>query len=235
MKEAEWLSATFALLFMREAETIRSDAADQVRDDWRAVAARVACLHRLGPDMPEGVRRWVAPAMAYLDQEDRGASAGGLLDVNNEDVYRAFRGAYTDAGPELRQKLAAAQDVFRGADYYCFEEYMLEEDETSLTYTGPVYAAESAAHCDLIRDIFGNPFHPPTPVCPSILAWNDGCVIKMATRIYEERDFSCESMGVLADALEEAGCGDLVLLGHLRGPVAHWRGCWATDLLTGRV
>jgi hypothetical protein len=41
-------------------------------------------------------------------------------------------------------------------------------------------------------------------------------------------------MPVLADALEDAGCGDAELLGHLRGPGPHARGCFALDLLTGK-
>jgi hypothetical protein len=40
-------------------------------------------------------------------------------------------------------------------------------------------------------------------------------------------------MGVLADALEEAGCTDADLLGHLRGPGPHFRSCWALDLRRG--
>jgi len=39
---------------------------------------------------------------------------------------------------------------------------------------------------------------------------------------------------VLADALEEAGCTDADLLGHLRGPGPHVRGCWVLDLLLGK-
>jgi hypothetical protein len=39
---------------------------------------------------------------------------------------------------------------------------------------------------------------------------------------------------VLADALEEAGCGDEEILGHLRGPGPHVRACWVLDLLLGR-
>jgi hypothetical protein len=38
-------------------------------------------------------------------------------------------------------------------------------------------------------------------------------------------------LAVLADALEDAGCGDAELLGHLRGPGVHVRGCWVVDLL----
>jgi hypothetical protein len=41
-------------------------------------------------------------------------------------------------------------------------------------------------------------------------------------------------LGVLADALEEAGCADEAMLGHLRGPGPHVAGCWAVDALTGR-
>jgi hypothetical protein len=41
-------------------------------------------------------------------------------------------------------------------------------------------------------------------------------------------------LAVLADALEDAGCADADLLGHLRGPGPHIRGCWAVDLLLGK-
>jgi hypothetical protein len=36
------------------------------------------------------------------------------------------------------------------------------------------------------------------------------------------------------DALERAGCTDAELLGHLRGPGPHVRGCWAVDLVLGK-
>jgi hypothetical protein len=36
-------------------------------------------------------------------------------------------------------------------------------------------------------------------------------------------------LAVLADDLEESGCTDGGLLGHLRGPGPHVRGCWAVD------
>ncbi len=41
-------------------------------------------------------------------------------------------------------------------------------------------------------------------------------------------------LAILADALEEAGCADPELLGHLRGPGSHVRGCWAVDAVLGR-
>jgi hypothetical protein len=64
------------------------------------------------------------------------------------------------------------------------------------------------------------------------LAWEGGAAVRLARAIYEGRDFA--GMPVLADALEDAGCEDEVILGHLRGPIAHALGCWALDALLGR-
>ncbi len=83
----------------------------------------------------------------------------------------------------------------------------------------------------LIRDIFGNPFRP-VGLDPAWLTWHDGLLVFMARQIYDSRDFA--DMPVLADALEEAGCTDSSILGHLRGPGPHVRGCWVIDLLIGK-
>jgi hypothetical protein len=93
---------------------------------------------------------------------------------------------------------------------------------------------EQVAQCDLLHDIFGNPFRPLPSLPASVLAWNDGCVVKLARAMYEGREFTQERMGVLADALEDAGCADAALLEHLRGPGPHVRGCWAVDLFLGK-
>jgi hypothetical protein len=41
-------------------------------------------------------------------------------------------------------------------------------------------------------------------------------------------------LGVLADALEEAGLTDADLLRHLRGPGPHVRGCFALDSILAK-
>jgi hypothetical protein len=92
-------------------------------------------------------------------------------------------------------------------------------------------AAEKAAQCRVLRCVVGNPFRPVL-VRRSWLAWHDGAVGKLARSLYDGRRF--RDLGVLADALEEAGCADPVLLGHCREPGPHYRGCWALDLLAGR-
>jgi hypothetical protein len=69
-------------------------------------------------------------------------------------------------------------------------------------------------------------------VDPAWLSWRDGLLVDAARRVYEARDFA--DMAVLADMLDEAECADTEILGHLRGPGPHVRGCWALDLLLSK-
>jgi hypothetical protein len=89
---------------------------------------------------------------------------------------------------------------------------------------------ERRAQCDLLRDLFGNPFRPAA-IEPSWLEWNDRCVTRLARAIYDERKY--QEMKILADALEEAGCTNPDILTHCRQPGEHVRGCWVIDLLLG--
>ena len=50
--------------------------------------------------------------------------------------------------------------------------------------------------------------------------------------MYDSRDFS--AMPILADALQDAGCGSADVLNHCREPGAHVRGCWVVDLVMGK-
>jgi hypothetical protein len=64
--------------------------------------------------------------------------------------------------------------------------------------------------------------------------------VALAQAAYDERvlpagTLDTARLAVLADALEDAGCADADLLGHLRGPGPHVRGCWAVDLLLGKA
>jgi hypothetical protein len=92
-------------------------------------------------------------------------------------------------------------------------------------------AAERARQCDVLRDLIGNPFRPAA-VDPHWLTWNDRTVPRLARALYDEKDF--DNLPVLADALEDAGCGDADLLRHCREPGRHVRGCWVLDLLLGK-
>jgi hypothetical protein len=93
------------------------------------------------------------------------------------------------------------------------------------------------AQCELLRDLFGNPFHPAA-IDASWLTWQGGLVVRLARAAYEERGLPAGTLdntrlAVLADALEEAGCTDGQILGHLRSGGDHVRGCWVVDLMLG--
>jgi hypothetical protein len=57
-------------------------------------------------------------------------------------------------------------------------------------------------------------------------------VVSVAQNFYESRGF--ETMPVLADALEDAGCHAEDVLAHCRQPAVHARGCWVVDLVLGQ-
>jgi hypothetical protein len=92
-----------------------------------------------------------------------------------------------------------------------------------------------AAQAALLRDICGPLPFRAVAISPVILAWNDSVVVRLAQTAYNERQLPEGTLdngrlAVLADALEEAGCTDADILGHLRGPGPHVRGCWPVDL-----
>src|SRR5262249_44746091 len=75
------------------------------------------------------------------------------------------------------------------------------------------------------------PVSPTSGARPLVAGVGGRRVKQMARAIYDERRW--EDMPIVADALEEAGCGDTDLLGHCRCGKEHTRGCWAVDLLLG--
>ena len=105
----------------------------------------------------------------------------------------------------------------------------------------------------LLRCVFGNPFRQAVSLErrndfgePHLMAngsgwlyshhpwivWDNGTAPRLAAAIYEGRTF--DRCPILADALEDAGCNDVGILGHLRGGGPHVRGCFALDLVLGR-
>jgi hypothetical protein len=88
--------------------------------------------------------------------------------------------------------------------------------------------AERAGQAALIREIFGLPSR-------SVIierSRQTPAVVALAQAIYAGRAF--DRMPELADALEETGCTDALILGHCREPGAHVRGCWLIDAVRGK-
>jgi hypothetical protein len=82
----------------------------------------------------------------------------------------------------------------------------------------------------LIHCVFGNPFQPTT----FMPAWQTHEVIGLAKTLYQARFWDNEHLGLLSDALEEAGCTNKAVLDHLRDwKTPHCRGCWVIDGILG--
>jgi hypothetical protein len=90
---------------------------------------------------------------------------------------------------------------------------------------------------NVTRDLFRNPYCPSqTANTASLTA---ATAVDIAQTAYADRSFPTGCLNqsripLLADALEDAGCTDAELLGHLRSPGPHVRGCWAVDLVLGK-
>src|SRR5262249_22807073 len=91
----------------------------------------------------------------------------------------------------------------------------------SVVPDGPDRQAETKAQADLLRDTFGPlPFRPVT-LGPSVVAWNDRTVPRIAQGIYDERrlpegTLDGGRLAILADALLDAGCDDDDIVQHCR-------------------
>jgi hypothetical protein len=101
------------------------------------------------------------------------------------------------------------------------------------------YRAGRRAQAAAFIDLVGNPFRPAKALDPAWLRWQGGTVARLAQAAYKERrlpegNLIPAHLALVADALEDAGCTDADLLGHLRGPGPHVRGCWALDLVLSK-
>ena len=96
-------------------------------------------------------------------------------------------------------------------------------------FSVPQFPIRYIEHRPIIRDLF--PLSP-VRIDPAWFAWEQGQLSRLALAIYEEEQF--QDLPILADALEEAGCNDPLLLGHARSPGPHYRGCWLLDALMQR-
>jgi hypothetical protein len=86
-------------------------------------------------------------------------------------------------------------------------------------------ASVRAGQCRLLREIFGNPFRPDR----FDSRWRSTDAVAIAREIDAAQTY--QSMPILGDALEDAGCDHRDILDHCRHPSEHVRGCWVVDLV----
>src|SRR5205807_1010399 len=118
--------------------------------------------------------------------------------------------------------------VSRQAAWVVEEATRLQAWDAAVGALGPGAGRFREFQCDLLRELFGNPFHPAA-VSPHWLSWEGRVVPRLAQAIYDEGDF--ERLPVLGDALEDAGCREESVLAHCRQEGRHVRGCWVVDRL----
>jgi hypothetical protein len=146
------------------------------------------------------------------------AVAATAVNKAMKDVYRRVWDSF-EIGGGYRERQQIAKDLGL-SDYSANDprEAWVEVD-----------CRESKAQEDIIGDVFANPFYADPTIDPSRLVRTSGAIPRLTESIYNERDF--DRMPELADAFEVSGCTDSLLLGHLRGPGSHFRGCWVLDLI----
>jgi hypothetical protein len=236
--EEEWRACEFpeqiARLFQRERV-----------GDRKARLLAAACLRRLWDWPPVASRRW---AVELLERQADGPvpAAEGLA-----------------AAAALREARLSTTDVMGGMYWQMSSDYS-EENQTDPWRTGwssaeaMVVAAARRAQvsdglpdgrpddkyrlpeervlCGLLRCLLGNPFRTVAldPACasPTAVAL---AFVACEHRVLPGGTLDPARLAVLADALQDAGCADVELLNHCRGPGPHIRGCWALDLILGKA
>jgi hypothetical protein len=191
------------------------------RRKW--VLFNCACCRRVWDRMPDDdCRAYVEAAERYALGTGLKKDLGPLKGPVNVAVAKL---PYSNPG---RWHAAVAASTVTNTTRYCAWNAARAVGEAGRV----AHRRERHAQAHLLREIFGNRFRP-VAVEPAWLTWNSGAVPRMAHAVLADGRFT--DLPILADALEEAGCTDAELLGHLRGPGPHVRGCWVIDLLTGRA
>lgn len=237
MTEADWLAASEAgpmTSYLEVAHRILQFKAGRRR------ARLLACA-------------WCRPLLAYLPGEWPGAIvalverfADGL--ISKADLALARQVATENASRVTTEVWEAMRASAPGhsapkslmlAMWAATALQMLPLESSAAMFSNIVFPLWSASRhepslpnrCEAIREVFGNPFRPARPA-PAWLRHNDGAARRLAATIYDTGAYA--EAPVLADALEDAGCEDQAILGHLRGGGPHVRGCWVIDLMRGQ-
>lgn len=228
MTEADWLAATDPtpmLGFLRDkvsARMLLMTGSNPSARKWRLIG--VACCRRVWEAITEDECRRVVDAVEqFADGEISEMQLQCVADAAVECGYRVHHDA------RLHRAYSATDALGRGVGLGASLEHSCSCAVSHTAYTtGRDRTSEMHAQSALIRDIFGSPFRS-VAFDP---AWQSETAVALATGIYTERAF--DRMPILADALEEAGCDDVDVLAHCRGPGPHVRGCWVVDRVLGK-
>jgi hypothetical protein len=237
MTEAEWLECDKP---ERMLTYLRGRASERKLRLFAVAAARLAS-------------RWFVHAFhgVVLDvgeQVAEGVYGSEALDETRTSAWDSFRLGLAGYGDHhILATRAAARTVesegYRAADLtkneivglfaeMAQEEGVSDEQRQRLYFAGRRRAEAQLAR--LLREVFGNPYRAVS-LPSAVLAWQNATVPRVARAAYDGRHLpegtlDPTRLALFADALEDAGCTHVDVLGHLRGQGPHVRGCWALDL-----
>ena len=211
MTEQEWLTSTDPgpmLKFLQGKTT-----------DRKLRLFTVACCRRLPLEHLPGGKLVAALALA-----ERVAEGAMIF-----EEWRAAHDALT--GRALKNETVAVVSMLYQATRASILS-MLDAATRAVSHMEGRRGREGPAQSALLRDIFGPLPLRPVTIEPSVLAWNDRLVRRLAQAIYDERRWG--DMPILGDALLDAGCDDDEVVAHCRAGGEHVRGCWVVDLCLGK-
>jgi hypothetical protein len=228
-------------------------------EQWLAFAQPDRVLRHLkGRASPRKLRLWMAACCRtvwqhFCDERSRQAVevAERFADgAANKQELHAARGLAWDAVLELHGGARVAEYTSQAAGWatHPADVWSYWRDAAQATALavervagelGLEWDQVMAEQSELLRDILGNPFRPPRPLPASLLDRAGGLGRPLAQAAYDHRDLpsghlAADRLAVLGDGLQDAGCEDAELLGHLRGGGVHVRGCWGVDVVLGR-
>jgi hypothetical protein len=229
MTEAEWLIASDSLELLSLMESSGRSSERKTRLFVAAVCRRIWDLLEDGRS-----RGAVEVAERFAD----GLACGGELEAAH--AAAGARNRELVAWEPLEEAASVAVDACcPAAALVAYKAAMNARQARSTAelsdFNEELWRGEEEAQCALLRCLVGNPFRP--------VALDRACltptITSLAQAAYEERglpsgELDPARLAVLADALEDAGYFEPALLGHLRSPDPHVRGCWALDLLLGK-
>jgi hypothetical protein len=185
------------------------------RTGLREALQKARRLHRLDGNA-------ASHALSHVDPSDRAARLlAQASSLATSAVWSCTKTRPTQAAMGYCEAAQAAESI------------RLSDDPSASPRPGhnwqPASTAELAIQCQILRDIFGNPFRSVA----FDSNWCTSTTVTLARQMYDSRGFS--AMPILADALEDAGCGSADILDHCRAADGvHVRGCWVVDLVLGK-
>jgi hypothetical protein len=220
MTEAEWLTTP-------DPERLSLYLAETASDRKLRLLAGACCRHLIAWNEQPRVLEALCRVERYAD----GQLADSTMERWSRHMWRAMVGR------------RSAQDIICWAlSVACLPRRSpgFVNDWQAMVRIGEGFSAEllrglPALARTILHEILGNPFRRVTPDA----AWLTPSVTLLAQAAYDERSLPAgildpDRLAVLADALEDAGCTDNTILGHLRGPGPHVRGCHVIDALLGK-